>query len=138
MNTAARESWWTRNWKWFVPVGCLTTILVVVGGVAALAYGVFSMMKSADVFTDAIAKARANAAVVEALGSPIEDGLMMSGNINVSGGSGDADLAVPLTGPKGTGTLYIVATKSAGEWRYSTLQVEVESSDQRIDLLEAR
>ena len=25
---APRRNWWERNWKWFVPSGCLTLILL--------------------------------------------------------------------------------------------------------------
>ena len=46
---------------------------------------VFGMMKSTDAYKEALAKARANPYVQEALGSPIEDGLLVMGNINVKG-----------------------------------------------------
>ncbi len=59
------------------------------------------------------------------------------GNVNVSGGSGYADLSFSLSGPKGKGTLYLVAQKSAGEWTFKRLEVQVEGRRERIDLLAA-
>ena len=69
-----------------------------------------------------------------ALGTPIEEGWYLSGKTNVNGGSGDADISIPISGPKGKGTIYAVATKSAGEWTYSKLQVKIDSTGEAIDL----
>ncbi len=62
----------------------------------------------------------------------------VSGNINVSGPSGQADLSIPISGPDGKATIYAVATKSAGQWTFSTLVVEINGTMQRIDLLEQK
>jgi hypothetical protein len=138
MNARTQDNWLTRNWKWFVPVGCLTMLVLFLGGIAMIAWFAFAMMKQSDVYADAVAQARAHPAAIEALGTPIEEGLFVSGQINVTGPSGDADLAVPLSGPKGKATLYIVASKSAGQWRFSTLQLQPDAGAARIDLLEKR
>jgi len=136
MNQQKRESWWGRNWKWFVPVGCLGTIVLFAGFVTVIMLFVFGLMKSSDVYKDAVANAKANSSVVEALGSPIEEGFFVSGNINVSGPSGQAELAIPIAGPNGKATVFVVATKSAGQWTFSTLVVEFKESGMRINLLE--
>ncbi len=133
-----QRSWWSRNWKWVVPVGCLVLLLpllAIAGFAGTIVAIVFGSIKSTDVYEEALARARANPAVVEALGEPIEDGWWMSGHINTSGPSGSADISIPLHGPKGKGTLYAVATKSAGRWEYQTLEVEVDGKAERIDLL---
>jgi hypothetical protein len=58
------------------------------------------------------------------------------GNINVNGSSGHADLAIPVSGPEGSGTIYVVASKSAaGQWTILRLVVEVKETNERIDLL---
>ena len=69
-----------------------------------------------------------------ALGTPIEEGWYLLGNTNVNGRSGDADLSIPVSGPKGKGTIYAVATKSGGEWSYSKLTVKIDSTGEMIDL----
>ena len=135
MNQRYEPNWWQRNWKWFVPVGCLSTLLLFVGGIVLLVTFVFGMMKSSDVYGQAVARAKANPEVIAALGSPITEGYSTSGNIQQSGPSGSAELSIPLSGPKGKATIYVEARKSAGEWSFGKLQVEIESSHQRIDLL---
>ncbi len=133
-----QRSWWSRNWFWAAPAGCVVLLLPVllltgfIGGIVAI---VFGSIKSTDVYEEALALARANPAVVEVLGEPVEDRFWISGNIHTGGASGSADLAIPLRGPKGKATLYAVATKSAGRWEYQTLEVEVEGRPERIDLM---
>ncbi len=131
---APRPGWWSRNWKWFVPVGCLTFLGLIVVFVALLAVVIFGAMKSSDVYKEALQRAQTNPEVVAALGEPIRDGWFVSGKTEVSGGGGEADLAIPVSGPKGSGTIYAVAEKSAGRWNYSKLQIEVKATGQRIDL----
>jgi cytochrome oxidase complex assembly protein 1 len=131
----AKPSWWKRNWKWFVPLGCFTMVLLFVAFVGSIVLIVFSAMKSTDVYREALARAKADPAVIEALGSPIKEGFLVSGNTNVNGASGESNLSIPISGPKGKGTIYVSASKALGQWNYSGLVVEVGETHQRIDLL---
>jgi hypothetical protein len=97
---------------------------------------VFSAVKSTDVYKDALARAKVHPAVIDALGSPITEGFLVSGNTNVNDASGGANLSIPIAGPKGNGTIYVAARKSLGQWNYSGLVVEIAKTHQRIDLLQ--
>lgn len=137
---APPRSWWSRNWKWVVPVGCLVLLLPILafaGFLGALLAIVFGSIKSMDVYEQAIALAKSSPAVIEALGQPVEEGWMVGGQVKTSGPSGSASISVPLEGPKGEGTLYAIAFKNAGRWEYQTLEVAVEGREDRIDLLQA-
>lgn len=127
-------TWWQRNWKWFVPV-CFGSIVLFAGFIVLIVTIVFGMLKSSDAYKDALAMARANPYVQDALGSPIEDGFLVMGNINVSGSSGQADLAIPVHGPRGNGTIYVLASKSAGQWTFLRLTVDIKATNERIDLI---
>jgi hypothetical protein len=129
--TAARKGWFVRNWKWLVP----TFLIVFFGLPLALIGTVFAAMKNSDVAKEALLHAQANPLLVQKLGKPIEAGWLVSGSINVSGSSGDADLAVPISGPKGQGKIYVTARKGVGAWEYQVMLATVEGSDQRINLL---
>ena len=133
---APKTTWWQRNWKWFVPVGCLGLLAIFTGFVVLIVSVVFGIMKSSDIYKVALDAARSDPAVEMALGTPIEEGLFVMGNINISGSSGEADLAIPISGPEDEGTIYAVAEKSAGRWAFSILEVEIETTGERIDLLE--
>jgi len=130
-----RPNWWKRNWKWFVPLGCFSIAVLFVVFVGSVTLIVFSAVKSTDVYKDAFARAKVHPAVIEALGSPITEGFLVSGNTNVNGASGEANLSIPIAGPKGNGTIYAAARKSLGQWNYSGLVVEIAKTHQRIDLL---
>lgn len=135
MNQPKEKKWWNRNWKWIVPVGCLGALILIVGLGAMIVYLVFGFVKSSETYKQAVAKARTNSAVIEALGSPLKEGLLVAGSINISGSSGEADLAIPISGPKGKAILYAVATKSAGKWTLTTLELSIKASGERIDIL---
>ena len=111
-------------------------LLLAVGFIFVIVSIVFGAMKSSDAYKAALAKAKADPRVVNALGSPITDGFFVGGQTNVSGTSGHADMTVPISGPNGKGTIYFVASKFAGQWTFSKLMVEVAKTGQRIDLIE--
>ena len=135
MDQPKQPSWWNRNWKWFVPVGCLSSVILLAAFIAVIMIFVFGLMKSSDAYKLALDKAKSSPEVIEALGTPIREGYFTSGNINVSGPSGNADLAIPISGPKGGATIYLEAQKSAGEWSFSKLIVEIKGSRKRINLI---
>jgi len=136
MDQQQDKNWWDKNWKWFIPVGCLGSLVLFTGFIALIMCLVFGMMKSSGAYKDAVAKAKAHASVQKTIGTPIKEGMFITGNINVSGPSGQANLSIPISGPQGKGTIYVVAAKSAGQWTFSTLVVEIKVTKQRIDLLE--
>jgi hypothetical protein len=133
--SGTKRNWWTRNWKWVVPAGCLAVLLLFIAFVGSMVMIVFSAIKSTDLYKDPLARAKTHPAVIEALGSPIRDGFLVSGNTNVNAASGEGNLSIPISGPKGKGTIYVAATKLLGRWNYSGLVVEIEKTHQRIDLL---
>ena len=128
-------SWWGRNWKWFVPAGCLALILVAMTGLALLVPMIFAALRQSDIAQLALERAEGSPTVQAHLGSPVEPRWWLSGNIEVNGASGTASLAIPLKGPRGKGTLYVEATKAAGRWSFDQLVFETES-DERVDLLD--
>jgi len=118
-----------------VPTGCLGLFALFAVFVTCIVLVVFSAMKSSDVYKTALARAKADSRVKHALGANIHDGMFPSGKTNVSGPSGEAEFAISISGRKGKGTIYVVATKSAGEWQYSKLIVKTDSGE-TIDLTE--
>lgn len=128
-------SWWNRNWKWFVPVGCLTLVAIFAGFIALIAFAVMGSIKSSDAYKVALEKAQQNPIVQQKLGTPIQGGSFVAGSINVEGTSGKADLTIPISGPKGKGAIYVDATKFAGEWKFNRLEVGFDGDAQRVDLL---
>jgi hypothetical protein len=123
-----RQSWFRRNWKWILgtlpAVGLLGAIIAVVA------------FNSSDATKLALATARSNSALIERLGQPIQSGWFIGGSIEVTPGSGKADLAIPISGPKGKGTVYALAVKTAGIWRLTLLQFGADGDSKRLQLLQ--
>jgi hypothetical protein len=138
-----QPSWLARNWKWLVPVGCLGTLVLSVGCCGGIFGVVFYSLKNSWAYAEGVELARHDPAVVAELGEPIEGGpieggWLVSGSINVTPVSGDANLAIPLAGPKQKGTLYVVAQKQAGQWRFTQARVDTAVSGKQVDLLRNR
>src|SRR4051812_48778430 len=112
-------------------------IALAFAGVAAILFIVFGAIKSTDVYKTAVARAKGDKRVTEALGTPIHEAWYLAGSTNVSGGSGAADLSIPIAGPKAKGTIYAVATKSSGQWEFSKLVVKIDHTAETIDLTDA-
>jgi hypothetical protein len=129
-----RKNWWDRNWKWFVPTGCLGLLVLFGLFIGGIFFGVTSMMKESDAYKGAMTEVQHNKLVIEKLGSSIESDGMTSGSINVSGNAGNCDLQIPIKGSKGTGTVFVVAEKR-GDWKYSQMSVYVNATKEEIDLL---
>jgi hypothetical protein len=131
------ESWLSRNWKWLVPTlifGLVLLLALFVGGLLAF---VFGLLKSSEPYQHAVSVASSNQDVVRELGAPVAPAWYVSGNINVSENSGDANLAIPLKGSLHRGTVYVRAKKTEGVWRYDKLEMLVEGREVRIELLPA-
>src|SRR5687768_7209756 len=130
-----RPGWWARNWKWAAPSGCLLVVLLAFGGCMGMVAGLFGMMKNAEPYRDALARAQHSEAVIAALGEPVEAAWLFSGNITENGGTGSADYAIPLSGPRGKGTLYVEARKREGRWQLVVLSFAPEGGEP-VDLLD--
>ena len=125
-----------RNWKWMLPVGCLGLII----GLVALGVGVFfiamSALKSSEVYQGALKMAQSSPAAIERLGEPIKDGWIVKGNVRFTGDRGSANIDIPVSGPKNSGTLHVWAATRSGEWTYEKLDLEVEGGE-TVSLLES-
>jgi hypothetical protein len=135
MNPPQQKGWFGRNWKWLVPTGCLSLVVVAGAVVAAIAYLAFGSIKSSYPYQEAMTRTRSNADAIRELGEPIESGWLVSGNIQITDSSGRADLSIPVSGPKKSGKVYVLATKRMGNWNLSALELEIEGEAKRINLL---
>jgi hypothetical protein len=123
-----------RNWKWMLPVGCLGLILGVVVVIGGIIFAAMSAIKSSDVYQGALRAAQRHPAAIQRLGEPIKDGWFVQGNINYTNGSGNANFDIPVSGPKGSGTLHVSAVNPSGAWMYEKL--DLTAGGQTVSLLD--
>jgi hypothetical protein len=108
--------------KWAL-IGCLAAIVIGLLGIAAIVIVVFGAIKSTDAYKGARDQAQRDPRVIAALGSPMETGIWVSGNVNVDANGGNADFVFPIHGPKGEARVHAVATRDISGWHYSLLTV---------------
>ncbi|WP_420570792.1 cytochrome c oxidase assembly factor Coa1 family protein [Kordia sp.] len=135
-NHQPRKNWWQRNWKWFVPTGCLSIIALFVIFIIAIFFTVTSFIKKSTPYKDAFDSATTNEYVIEILGKPIEQEGMLQGNISIQNNTGEANISFPVEGPNGSGTVYVVGQKYNGTWTYDKMTIYIDSSNETIDLLQ--
>lgn len=125
-----------------VPLWLLGLILLVpclcCGGSITLGVSLFSgvigLIRSSEPYTHAVATAKADQRVVNALGEPIQEGWLPSGKINYGSNQSTANLTIPLSGSHGSGRIVVLAKKLNGPWQYSTLKVQILKTGRWIDL----
>ncbi len=105
-----------RSWIWMVGCGCLILLLILIGGCAGLAYTAVSLLKRTEVYAGGMETVRSSPEAQELLGTPIESGFLIIGTYNIVNGTGNADLMIPVHGPRGKGMLRAVGTSVGGEW----------------------
>ncbi len=113
----------------FVAVAAIASIT------GASLYWAFTMLGNSGPAQLAFATASSSPVLAERLGSPLKKGWLVSGSIEVNGPAGQAELSMPVSGPKGEGTLYLQAHKQAGLWQMDLLKFGPKDSEERLDLL---
>jgi hypothetical protein len=96
---------------------------------------VTTSFRNSDVYKQALAQAASNSQVRDLIGEPLKPAWLISGQLNVSGSTGNANLLIPISGPRGKGAIRAVANKTGGVWRFTYLQVSVDGQPASIDLL---
>jgi hypothetical protein len=129
------RTWFARNWGWFVPVMLLGAVLLFGLFAAGIFELVTSLMRSSDAYKTAIQRAEDSPQVAQKIGYPLKVGWFTSGNINLVNDNGEANLSIPISGPRGKGHIEVSAKKRHGKWTYQTLEVDVDGDDTAIPLL---
>lgn len=128
-------SWWKRNWKWVVPVGgCFSLIVIFIMFIGSIFYGVTTVLEESQPYEYALEKINQDEELTSVLGSPIEKDGMIQGSYNNSNGTKTADMKIPISGPNGSGTLFVEATGEDENWTYNVIRVEIKDNES-IDLL---
>ncbi len=129
-----QRSWLERDALWKIPLGCLVLLLLAGVFVTVLIAVITASFHNSVAYQQALAKASENQQVRDLIGEPIKAGWFSSGQISVNGGTGKADLSIPISGPRGKGTIRAIARKN-GVWNFTWLQVTIEGRSQSINLL---
>jgi len=110
--------------KWGL-IGCGVVTVLFLAFCAVVVIFVFGAMKRTDVYKNALQRAQNDPRVVAALGSPVEGGWWIKGNVHVDTNTGgNAELTFPISGPKGKAMEHAIGTYENNQWKYETLTVQ--------------
>lgn len=133
-------AWQNRTWrdvehfkktqrKW----GITGALLVFVG--LPLLFSSISGMLKGEAYDLSLEAIQSNPEVIKLIGTPIEPGFFVMGNIHISGPSGNAALQYTVSGPIGVAEAYISATKEIGQWSLNEVVVYSEEQNHKIDVI---
>ncbi|HYV48943.1 MAG TPA: cytochrome c oxidase assembly factor Coa1 family protein [Myxococcaceae bacterium] len=123
--TIPQGGWWSRNWKWFVPVGCLSILATCGCCIGGIWFTSSTAVSRSRAYQEALTRAKANPEIQQALGTPIATGWITQTGIEMSGGVTQVGAHVALNGPKGEGTLIFSAVEHDKEITFQQLDVVV-------------
>ena len=130
-----KKSWFKRNWKWVVPVGCLSFVILFTGLIiGGLFWGFSKITSDNDVTKHAINIINQNPEVQQKLGTNIIKDGMFRGNISITNDTGEANVSVPIRGTKGSGTAIIVGEKEFDKWNYEKIIVQIDETGELIQI----
>ena len=90
--------------------------------------------RDSDISVLAMRAAQDDPKVSEQLGSPLQMGYLVLGNIETSGPAGKAEISIPIIGTRERGTLYVNGEKSFGKWKIKRLVVMIDEAGENFDV----
>lgn len=131
----AESTWWTRNWKWLVPLTIIVPMLLCGTCFSGMLLGIFAQMREQEVAQAALERAMADPRVIELVGEPIQVGAFTSGSDQASGSPQVAMIIIPLNGSRGSATIEATAEQHRTGWSFRRLIVVPKQGGEPIDLL---
>ena len=133
-------AWQNRTWrdvehfkqtqrKWSI-----TGAAFVFVGLPLLFVSVSAMLKG-EAFDLSLKAIQSNPEVIQLIGTPIEPGFFVMGNIQISGPTGNAALQYSVSGPNGEAEAYVFASKEIGQWVLNEVIIYREEQNLKIEVI---
>ena len=136
-----KKSWWTNNWKWFLPISLLFFLLLfgfllssnIVGNITNIAQG----YSDPSLYKKAIVLANSNKRVQELIGiiEPIDQFAILEGNTIYSNNNNTVALSIRVKGKKGKEKMDILADRKGAIWYYKKINIRVKEPKEEIQIL---
>jgi hypothetical protein len=135
------RSWWSTNWKWFLPTSIILFIIGICLLITAATDG--NVADFAQAYTDnslyekALEKVKLNQRAKNILGEiePIDKLAIIEGNTKYSNGNNSVETTVRIKGNKAKGKMDIYADRNGTEWEYKKINIRIKEPKEEIDIL---
>lgn len=114
--------------------GCMLAVVLLFGFCVILSFGVLYVIGQSGPGDIAFEAAKKSEILREALGEPMEKGWLVNGNVSINNDTGNADLTIPVSGPKGSASVHAVATMVDGVWRFTEVKATIGGRPEPVDL----
>jgi hypothetical protein len=139
-NLIEHESWFKKNWKWFVPLTGMMLILTI--SLLIIAFGSFlgSYSKAyadPELYELALEKVKKNERVNVVLGEiePISNMSILNGSVNYSDDNNLVNSTIKITCEKGKAMLDILAERNNKTWDYKLITLRIKRPLEKKKLL---
>ena len=133
--TPRQASWWSRNWKWFVPVLILVILLITCFSCIGVGWRLLSRWDRLEPIPQAMQAINQDQQLIAALGQPIETGTLPSDmHFNYTNHTGTASATFPIVGPNDRATVQLDANYDGTQWTFDQLIITIDSTGEQIDL----
>jgi hypothetical protein len=120
---ADQPTWLRRNWPWFMPAMALAMMGLCCTGASLGFLDIFGRVRGTAVYQMAMEQVVSDQRVIAQLGQPIEPAWLLSGQVETSDGSGDAQVLFNISGPGGNASVRLEATMVSDQWTIDFLHV---------------
>lgn len=124
------KNWWSRNWKWLVPICGLIFISILLfftTGMNGIATDFAQAYSETELYENAIEKVNSEPKINELLGEiePIDKLAILEGEVRYSNSNNTVDSTIKINGSKGKANIDISADKISGKWSYTKINVRI-------------
>ena len=137
------QSWWKRNWKWFVPL--FGIIMICILGFFTSRNGRITTdfakaYADTKLYENALKKVNANQKVNQILGEikPLGKMAILEGQTEYSDDNKIVNTTVPIDGTKGKARMDITAERINGGWNYSKINVRIKNPPEHKQTIEIK
>jgi hypothetical protein len=109
-----------------IVVVCVSIAAALMLLASGFAFFIFHLLGTSDAATLAVARAERDPKVIAALGSPMTTGMVTTGSVETNNSSGEARLSIPISGPRGSGRLGVLASRENRRWTLRRLVLTVD------------
>lgn len=135
------QTWWKRNWKWFLASLLIMSLLLfgllLNSSVDENITDIAKAYSDNSLYEKAIEKTKTNKRVLEVIGKiePIDKLAILEGNTKYSNDNNFIETTIRIKGNKATGKMDITALKIRNEWEFSKICIRIKNSNEEIVII---